>query len=60
MTLIKRIVYGHISKKCRVQKDKSTVWMDKLDNQFIYDFLEELDFLLPFPHVSKNWIKFWR
>lgn len=44
MTLIKRIVYGHISYKCRVQKDKSTIWTDKLDNQFIFDFLEKMEY----------------
>ena len=44
MTLIKRIVYGFISQKCRVYKDKSTLWADKLDNQFILDFLKEMEF----------------
>lgn len=44
ITIIKRMVYGHISKQCRVYKDKSTVWIDKLDNQFILDFFAELKF----------------
>lgn len=44
MTLIKRMTYGFISQKCRVQKDKSTIWTDKLYNQFIFDFLEKMNF----------------
>lgn len=42
--IIKRIVYGFISQKCRVQKDKSTVWMDKFENKFILNFFEEMKF----------------
>ncbi len=41
MSLIKRITYGHISFKCRVQKDKNTTWTDKLPNKYIYDFLDK-------------------
>lgn len=44
MTLIKRITYGYISQKCRVQKDKTTVWTDKLYNQFIMEFLDKMNF----------------
>jgi len=44
MILIKRMTYGFISQKCRVQKDKSTIWTDKLDNQFIFDFFDKLKF----------------
>lgn len=44
MTIIKRMVYGHISRKCRVYKDKATAWADRLDNQFILDFFSELKF----------------
>lgn len=44
MTLVKRIVYGHISTKCKVQKDKSTIWTDKMSNQFIFDFLEVMGY----------------
>lgn len=56
MTLIKRIVYGFISQKCRVQKDKSTIWTDKLDNQFIFDFLKTMEYnylLNMFKELSK-------
>uniref|UniRef100_A0A6G6ABS5 Uncharacterized protein n=1 Tax=Borely moumouvirus TaxID=2712067 RepID=A0A6G6ABS5_9VIRU len=44
MTIIKRMVYAFISLKCRVYKDKSTIWTDRLNNQFIFDFLEEMKF----------------
>lgn len=44
LTLIKRITYGYISQKCRVYKDKMTIWTDKLDNRFITDFLQEMNF----------------
>lgn len=44
MIIIKRIIYGFISQNCRVQKDKSTIWTDKLDNKFIFDFLKEMEF----------------
>lgn len=44
LTLIKRLIYGHISRKCRVYKDKATIWTDKLDNRFIFDFFSELKF----------------
>ena len=42
--VIKRLAYGFISQKCKVYKDKNTIWVDKLDNQFIFDFLKTLDF----------------
>lgn len=44
MTLIKRLVYGFVSEKCRVQKDKMTVWNEKLDNKFIFDFLDTMNY----------------
>ncbi|ANB50751.1 hypothetical protein [Powai lake megavirus] len=44
VTIIKRLVYGFISQKCRVYKDKSTLWTDKLENNFIFDFMEEMKF----------------
>lgn len=44
LTIIKRMVYGHISNKCHVYKNKSTIWTDKLDNQFIFDFFSKLKF----------------
>ena len=57
MNILKRITYGFISKKCRVQKDKTTIWTDKLDNKFIFDFLEEMKFfyiLKMFKDLSKT------
>ena len=48
-TILKRMVYGLITKKCRVYKDKNTMWTDKLDNQFIFDFLNKMNFY----HIEK-------
>jgi hypothetical protein len=44
LLVVKRIIYGFISQKCRVYKDKLTVWSEKLNNQFIFDFLSKLKF----------------
>jgi len=42
--ITKRIVYGHISRLCRINKDKTTIWHEKLNNQFIFDFFAKLEF----------------
>lgn len=44
LTIIKRLVYGFISTSCKVQQNKNTIWREKLDNQFIFDFLAEMKF----------------
>ena len=44
MNILKRLTYGFISRICRVQKDKTNIWIDKLDNTFIFDFLEKMEF----------------
>ena len=44
LTLVKRIIYGHISTKCRVQKDKNTIWKERLSNQFIFDSLNQMGY----------------
>jgi hypothetical protein len=44
MILIKKMVYTIISRKCRIYKDRTTLWTDKLDNKFIFDFLEKLNY----------------
>ncbi len=44
LVIIKRLVYGFISKKCRIQKDKNNVWEEKLDNEYIFDFLEKMQY----------------
>lgn len=44
MTIIKRLVYGHISQWCRVYKDKTSMWTDKLYNTFIFDFLNKMEY----------------
>jgi hypothetical protein len=43
-TLIKRLIYGHISRKCTVSKDRENLWREKLDNQFIIDYFAEMGF----------------
>lgn len=43
-TLIKRLVYGHISRKCNVNKDRENVWRERLDNQFIIDYFAEMGY----------------
>lgn len=48
--ILKRIVYGLVSQKCRVYKNKSTFWETRLDNKFIFIFLEEIQYL----HLHKE------
>lgn len=43
-TILKRMTYAIISRKCRVFKDKTTTWNDKMDNQFIFEFLKMMEF----------------
>ena len=43
-TLIKKMVYTIVSKKCKIYKDKNTVWTDKLDNQYVFDFFKKMQF----------------
>lgn len=44
LLIIKRMVYGLLSRRCRIMKDNSNIWSDKLDNQFIFDFLITIKF----------------
>lgn len=44
ITIIKKMIYTIISRKCRVYKDKTTLWTDKLDNKFIFDFLQKMNY----------------
>lgn len=44
ITLLKKMVYTILSRKCKIYKDKNTIWTDKLDNQYIFDFFQELEF----------------
>lgn len=44
-TLIKKMIYTILSKKCKIYKDKNTIWTDKLDNQYVFDFLHKMNFL---------------
>jgi len=49
MLLIKKIVYTIISNKCRIYKDKSTMWMNKLSNQYLFDFMQKMNY----PHLKR-------
>jgi hypothetical protein len=42
--IMKRIVYGIISKNCKVYKNKTTLWIEKLNNLFIHNFFMEMKF----------------
>lgn len=42
--VIKRIIYGHISRYCTVYKNKNSVWTDKMSNKFILDFFAAYGF----------------
>lgn len=57
MFIIKRIVYGHISRKCKIYKDKNTIWTDKLDNNFIFEYFETFKFkylLIIFKQINQQ------
>ena len=43
-TIIKKMIYTVISKKCTVYKNKTTLWTDKLDNQYIFDFMQKMQY----------------
>ena len=42
--IIKRMVYGHVSRTCKVFVKGSMIWTDKLPNQFIFEFLDKMGF----------------
>lgn len=42
--IIKRIVYGHISQKCKVRKNKNSYWEESLFNTFIFDFFGKIKY----------------
>ena len=41
--LIKRIIYAHISQKCKIYKNKFTIWNEKLYNNIIFDFFKTIE-----------------
>lgn len=45
ITIIKKMIYTIISKRCRVYKDKQSIWMDKLENKYIFDFFNQMGYL---------------
>ena len=42
--LLKKMIYTVLTKKCKINKDKNTVWSEKLSNDYIYDFFNEMQF----------------
>lgn len=40
-TIIKKMAYTIISRKYKVYQNKSTIWTDKLDNKYVFDFFEK-------------------
>lgn len=45
--LLKRLVYGHVSQKCHVYKDRANVWHDKWNNR---------EFIRTFQHLKLTWL----
>lgn len=44
LIIIKRLVYGIASKRCKIYKDKKSMWINVLENQFIFDFFNDNKF----------------
>lgn len=44
LTILKKLIYTIISRRCRVFKKKDEIWTDKLDNQYVFDFFKEIGF----------------
>lgn len=42
--MTKKMTYTIVSQRCKVYKDRSTVWADRLDNKYVFDFLEHMGF----------------
>lgn len=42
--LLKKMIYTAITKKCRIYKDKNTLWTDKLTNSYVYEFFDKIQF----------------
>ena len=42
--IIKKMVYTILTQKCRIYKDKQNLYTDKLDNTYIWEFLEKMNF----------------
>uniref|UniRef100_A0A6C0C8G1 3'-5' exonuclease domain-containing protein n=1 Tax=viral metagenome TaxID=1070528 RepID=A0A6C0C8G1_9ZZZZ len=43
--LLKKLTYTIISQKYTVQKTKTVMWNEKLDNDYVYDFFDEMPYL---------------
>jgi len=42
--ILKKFIYTLISQKYKINKDKMTVWSEKLSNKYVFDLLEKMDF----------------
>ena len=42
--IIKKMVYTILTKKCKVYKDRQNLYTDKLDNSYVWEFLEKMNF----------------
>jgi hypothetical protein len=42
--MIKKMTYTILTRRCKIYKDKQNLYTDKLDNSYIFDFLEEMNF----------------
>lgn len=40
--ILKRIIYGHLSRYCKIYQNKNVLWTDKLHNEFIIDFFKDV------------------
>jgi hypothetical protein len=47
--LLKKIIYTSLSKKCRIHKDKLTIFSDKLSNEYIFEFFKKMNYF----HLEK-------
>ena len=43
--IIKKIVYTLATRKFTIYKDKTTVWSSKLDNSYLFEFFDEMNYL---------------
>jgi hypothetical protein len=55
--LLKKLTYTVISKKHKIMMNKDKQWRDKLDNEYIFDFFEDMKFTdlkIVFKNVESN------
>src|SRR5579872_477157 len=42
--IVKKMTYTILTQKCRIYKDRQTLYTDKLDNSYVWEFLEKMNF----------------